>query len=299
MLFEREQPLSAAPRPAVGRPVVSSRAAHPCRLITQEQPGKRQSAKNWVALSVATALCVLGFPGTASFAATSGGLQLTVSPTVSAVDAPLTIRVSGLQPGAKVTLTVSSVDAAGVNWTSTDTYSAGSAGTVDPATSENTGPSALKGYNGTDPMGPVDFMSAAQYPSIAPGSGPARPFNLPDGWPAMYSWAECSLSFQGQRGCTWSKPLSFAFTATSGQAHAQAKPVMAELAAARDSYPHELLEYPDAGHGVGTLVPYYPGWASFEHAVAAVGGILMGGNAVANPLARADQWPKLLSFLRN
>ncbi len=34
--------------------------------------------------------------------ATAGGLQLTVRPTVSAADTPLSIRVSGVQPGANV-----------------------------------------------------------------------------------------------------------------------------------------------------------------------------------------------------
>ncbi len=48
--------------------------------------------------------------------ATTGGLQLTVTPKVSAADAPLAIRVSGLQPGANVTLAVTSVDAKGVKW---------------------------------------------------------------------------------------------------------------------------------------------------------------------------------------
>ncbi len=412
--------------------------------------------------------------------ATAGGLQVTVTPKVSAADTPLTIRVSGLQPGAKVRLTVRSVDAKGVKWSSSSIYKAGPAGTVDPATSPpqaslatGTGPE----YEGTDPMGPVDFMEA---PLLSSNLAPIWPFGLmmPDVTPPqLYWWAKCSLRLQGQHGCTWSKPLSFTFTATSGQAHAsvtvqrgpafpvtvsfesvaatgfygvfwqppashdnhigvvdfdgdapgvnvppigamlaargyptldlayfgesglpqhppvsleyfakalrwlghrpgvdprrlwvmgwslgseaalllgthypnlvhgvaalspnnmvdcswtfggqpvpcavaipvakirgpvfldcggadtswpscpQAKAAMAELAAARDSYPHELLDYPQAGHGIGTLLPYYPGLAA-DDALWGIGG----DTVVANPLARADQWPKLLAFLRN
>jgi dienelactone hydrolase len=424
--------------------------------------------------------------------ATPGALQVTVTPKVSAADAPLTIRVSGAQPGASVTLTVTSVDAVGIKWSSTSMYTASSAGTIDPATTEETA-----FYNGTDPMGPVDFMNAAP---IASAKATIWPFGLPSPWfvsntkaQPMYSWAECPLS-QAQHGCTWSKPLSFTFTATSGQTHAsvtvergpvtpvtasfesvaatgfygvfwqppagqdnhigvveftgssgginnpvgamlamhgyptldlayfgepglpqaakglsleyfakalrwlgtqpgvnarrlwvigwsggseaafllgvhypglvhgvaalapyqvvicaaltgqawslagkllpctkqvmpyptdnpaavipvakihgpvfvdcpeadssgtcdQAKAVMAELAAAHDTYPHELLDYPAAAHGVGLLLPYYPGIAFLETAWQ-----LAGDGAVANPLARADQWPKLLAFLRN
>ena len=439
--------------------------------------------------------------------ATAGGLQVTVSPKVSAADAPLTIRVSGAQPGAQVTLTVTSVDADGIKWSSTSTYTATSAGTVDPATSSENGeyvgpPSAGPiDFAGTDPMGPVDFMAA---PLLSSELTPIWPFGLMSPYGAVsstqalrfYSWAKCSLS-QAQHGCTWSKPLSFTFTATSGQAHASVtvqrgpalpvtasfesvaatgfygvfwqppashdnhvgivefdgdrggiyipvgamlaargyptldlayvgepglpqteqgisleyfakalswlghqpgvdpgrlwvisrsrgteaalllgvdypslvhgvvalvpgdtadcsagegsplwtfggKPVpctnqfnkthptdnpaaviavtkihgpvllecgeqdtnwsscdhseamMAELAAAHDTHPHELLNYPVAAHGLGLLLPYYPGIAAAEE-FWGIGGY----SVVANPLARADQWPKLLAFLRN
>ena len=77
---------------------------------------------------------------------------------------------------------------------------------------------------GTDPMGPVDFMNAPQVPSAR---ATIWPFGLPSPWRVsstksqpMYSWAKCSLSLQAQHGWRWSKPLSFTFAATSGQAHA-------------------------------------------------------------------------------
>jgi dienelactone hydrolase len=416
--------------------------------------------------------------------AIAGSLQLTISPKVSSADSPLTIRVSGAQPGAKVVLSVTSVDAAGIKWSSISTYTATSAGTVDPATSSENGrvrrapPYGPIYFVGTDPMGPVDFMAAPLLPS----------------W---YWWAKCSLSLHGLHRCTWSKSLSFTFTARSGKAHASvtvqrgpalpvtasfesvaatgfygvfwqppasgdnhvgivefggsgggidipvgamlaargyptldlayfdepglpqatkdlsldyfakalrwlgrqsgvdprrlwvmgwsmgseaalllgvhypslvhgvvglapndvadcstgegsplwtfkgkplpctnqfnnthptdnpaavipvakihgpvllecgkqdsvwsscahSKAMMAELAAAHDTYPHELLDYPDAGHGLGMLLPYYPGVAAVEQ-FEGIGG----DSVVANPLARADQWPKLLAFLRN
>ncbi len=423
--------------------------------------------------------------------ATAGGLQLTVRPTVSAADTPLSIRVSGVQPGANVTLTVTSVDADGIKWISISTYTASSAGTVNTATS----PDKLV-YPGIDPMVPIDLMGA---PQGSPAQAAIWPFGLDVSnttSPSFYWWAKCSLS-QAQHGCTWSKPLDFTFTATSGNAHASvtvqrgpALPVtasfesvaatgfygvfwqppaghdnhvgvmefggsgggmdipigamlaargyptldlayfgepslpkaakdlsleyfakalgwlgrqpgvdphrlwvmgwsmgseaalllgvdypslvhgvvalapndvadcsmgagsplwtfggksvpctnqfnnthptdnpvavmpvakirgpvllecgghdsawsscahseamMAELAAAHDTYPHELLEYPDAAHGLGMLLPYYPGIALAEQSFG-----IGSSSVVADPLARADQWPKLLAFLHN
>jgi dienelactone hydrolase len=186
-------------------------------LNAQCRPGAPLGAKALV-LAVAAALFSLASPGVAAAATTpAGNLQLSVTPKVSAADTPLTISVSGLRPGAQVALTVTSVDAAGVKWRSTSTYAASSAGTVDPATSKG-----LDSYTGIDPMGPVDFMSPGAPGTPGPTSGlyPTWPFGLSSAWGPLYSWAKCSLSLQGQSGCSWSKPLSFRFTATSGQAHA-------------------------------------------------------------------------------
>jgi hypothetical protein len=182
VLFERKKALNAAPGPAAGSPVQSSRAAHRWRLINQPQSGKRQSASKWLALSVTTALCVLGFPGMASAAATSGGLQLTVSPKVSAADTPLSIRVGGLPSGAKVTLAVTSVDAAGIKWSASGTFLATSAGTVDPATSPPQSAGGSVEYTGTDPTGPADFMTAGPSAQPADVLTPVWPFGLPGEW---------------------------------------------------------------------------------------------------------------------
>jgi dienelactone hydrolase len=73
-----------------------------------------------------------------------------------------------------------------------------------------------------------------------------------------------------------------------------AKAMMAELAAAHVRFPHELLAYPAAGHAICTVLPYTPGLVPAEEAFS-----LGGTNDVANALARAAQWPKLLAYLRN
>jgi hypothetical protein len=70
---------------------------------------------------------------------------------------------------------------------------------------------------------------------------------------------------------------------------------MAELAAVHDRYPHELFDYPDAGHGIGFLLPNYPGLAVSE----SMWGSNEGNRDVSNALARVAQWPKVLAFLRN
>jgi len=77
--------------------------------------------------------------------------------------------------------------------------------------------------------------------------------------------------------------------------------MMAALAAAHYSYPHEILEYPRAGHALGMLLPYYPGPAAFEESLQPPGWLpgFNGTSDVSNPLARAAQWPKLIAFLRN
>ena len=124
-----------------------------------------------VCAGVVLAAMVAVMPATA----TAGGLQLTVTPKVSAADAPLSIRVSGAQPGANVTLTVTSVDAKGVKWSSSSTYKAGPAGTVDPATT----PAVAGSYKGVDAMGPIDWMKGS--PDSAPPDSAGTVASA--GWP--------------------------------------------------------------------------------------------------------------------
>ncbi|MDQ6709167.1 MAG: acyl-CoA thioesterase/BAAT N-terminal domain-containing protein [Candidatus Dormibacteraeota bacterium] len=67
-----------------------------------------------------------------------------------------------------------------------------------------------------------------------------------------------------------------------------ARAIGAELDAAHKGYPYTLLSYPQAGHGVGNLVPY---------TLAGRMGTLDGASLLANDLARAKAWPRLLDFL--
>jgi dienelactone hydrolase len=407
----------------------------------------------------------------------AGTLRLTVSPRSSAFDAPLTISISGVTPGQRATLGVTSVDATGVKWSSSSTYVAGPSGTVDPATSPAV-PALGVSYFGLDRMGPVDFMTTAAgpgstfswwapkkttnafkllnfvfsassgqahasvtvqrgialpvtassesvaangflgefweppagenthvailefggwtgginpiggqfashgYPTLdiaffgAPGL-PKVPKDIPLGYFAKaLGWlarqpgvdpkriwvmgtgeysggsaaalllgayyptlvhgvvalvpsaaAGCfhTLSGGGCYGPPWTfdgRPVPYTtqydtFHPTDNPAAlipvrkirgpvfldcggsdsiwdacSHGETIMAELAAAHDAYPHELLSYPDAGDGIGVPVPYCPGWATYPNDLA-------GSDVVSNPVALAEQWPKLLAFLHN
>lgn len=67
-----------------------------------------------------------------------------------------------------------------------------------------------------------------------------------------------------------------------------ARQIATELDAARNGYPYTLLSYPQAGNGIGNLVPYL---------LAGRTGTLDGATPQANDLARAQAWPKLLAFI--
>ena len=67
-----------------------------------------------------------------------------------------------------------------------------------------------------------------------------------------------------------------------------ARQIAAELDAARNGYPYTLLSYPQAGHGIGNMVPYV---------MAGRTGTLDGPTPQANDQARAQAWPKLLDLL--
>jgi dienelactone hydrolase len=401
--------------------------------------------------------------------------QLTVSPKSSAFDAPLTISISGLTPGQRVTLGVTSVDATGVKWSSSSTYVAGPSGTVDPATSPAV-PAPGVSYFGLDPMGPVDFVTTTAgagstfswwapkkttnasrllsfvfsassgqahssvtvqrglalpvtpssesvaadgfsgefweppagenthiailefggwtggidpigalfasrgYPTLdiaffgAPGLAkepkdiPLEYFAKALGWLARQpgvnpkrvwvmgtsDWtgsaeaallmgvhypklvhgvvalapsavANCYMTPAGLcDGPTWlfdGRPVPYTTQDTPHptdnpaavipvakirgpvlldcggsdsiwDACSHAETIMAELAAAHDTYPHELLSYPEAGDGIGVPVPYCPGWATYAND-------FDGADVVSNPVALAELWPKLLAFLHN
>ncbi|MBO0701586.1 MAG: acyl-CoA thioesterase/BAAT N-terminal domain-containing protein [Candidatus Dormibacteraeota bacterium] len=70
--------------------------------------------------------------------------------------------------------------------------------------------------------------------------------------------------------------------------------IQSRLDGAHDPYPHPFYRYPDAGHGVDALVPYDPGLSL----AAAVDAFNVGGRTpLANAIADAILWPKILSFL--
>jgi dienelactone hydrolase len=67
-----------------------------------------------------------------------------------------------------------------------------------------------------------------------------------------------------------------------------AEQIIDELSTAKNKYPHQLLEYDDAGHAVGTF-PYAP-----------IGGtalIKLGGRAAGDAQSQRDSWPKVLALL--
>lgn len=68
--------------------------------------------------------------------------------------------------------------------------------------------------------------------------------------------------------------------------------ITARLAAHHNQYPHIALHYPDAGHSVGTMLPYAPTTVTGSAA-----GLDFGGTLPSNLAAKADAWPKLLRFL--
>jgi len=66
-----------------------------------------------------------------------------------------------------------------------------------------------------------------------------------------------------------------------------ASAIMSRLEASHHAYRHVLLSYPDAGHGIGSLLPYLSGAgrSDREHATP------------SDQAARVNAWPQLLSFI--
>jgi dienelactone hydrolase len=69
------------------------------------------------------------------------------------------------------------------------------------------------------------------------------------------------------------------------------------LDAAHPGVRHEVLVYPDAGHGVGTY-PYIPRAVAPVHPLTQEP-VRLGGSRPTNEWARADGYPKMLSFLED
>ena len=71
-----------------------------------------------------------------------------------------------------------------------------------------------------------------------------------------------------------------------------AKAIMNWLDRHHDRYRHVLAEYPQAGHGVGTFIPYEPSNLKSQ-------GRLAGAKAESNQVALANVWPRLMEFLQS
>lgn len=80
-------------------------------------------------------------------------VRLTVTPAHALQDSPVSIRVSGLRPGERATVTASAVDAFRVTWLSRTTFVASAAGLVDLGQRPVSG-----SYDDVDPMGVIDRM---------------------------------------------------------------------------------------------------------------------------------------------
>ncbi|MGA2806472.1 MAG: acyl-CoA thioesterase/bile acid-CoA:amino acid N-acyltransferase family protein [Acidimicrobiales bacterium] len=152
---------------------------------------KRCFSRGWLVATSQFAVAAIAVPAllvtprlALSSPARQGELRLVVTPSLSLSTDPLSIRISGLRAGQRVSLIVTSVDSHGVHWKSLSTYNAGPSGTVSPASAPSGGPS----YTGVDAMGPVDFTAS---------SSKSAPF---------YFWGN--------------KPLGFYFRATSGTENA-------------------------------------------------------------------------------
>ncbi|MEV0133290.1 acyl-CoA thioesterase/bile acid-CoA:amino acid N-acyltransferase family protein [Dactylosporangium sp. NPDC050688] len=76
---------------------------------------------------------------------------------------------------------------------------------------------------------------------------------------------------------------------------AQAQRIMQRLDDAKVTAPHQVLVYPDAGHGVGSF-PYLPAGVAQSHPGSDFARSL-GGTRAADAAARSDGWPKVLAFL--
>lgn len=71
-----------------------------------------------------------------------------------------------------------------------------------------------------------------------------------------------------------------------------AKAIMNRLDGHHDRYRHVLAEYPQAGHGVGSFVPYEPSNPKNQ-------GSLAGAQPESNQVALAKVWPRLMEFLHS
>jgi dienelactone hydrolase len=240
---------------------------------------KRRPTKPWLVL-VPIVFLLASSAGAVAAAGPGSHIRLSVSPPISAADSPLSIRVSGLAPGQRITLSATSVDAEGREWSAAINYVANRAGVVDPALQRGIdpeGPICLGTGKpcllGPDAMAPIDLMTNPRMLSTSLNLS-AWPFGSYSGYENAYAWATCKSPGAGEGGCSWSKPRPFTFTATSAGDRASvtvergpAAPVTASVVtvsvhefygvywqppADRDNH-IGILEFGGSGGGVDTL----------------------------------------------
>jgi dienelactone hydrolase len=127
--------------------------------------------------SLLTAFAVAGVGGLAACTGGSAGagVALRVTPAASVADQPVRITVSGLTPGTAVSLRLRSTDATHVPWSSSATFRASAAGSVNPGRM-----AAQSGsYTGRSAMGLFWSMKP-------PLPGPASAYYWPGTRPAVF-----------------------------------------------------------------------------------------------------------------
>jgi len=127
--------------------------------------------------SLLAAFAVAGVAGLAACAGgpAGAGVALHVTPAASVADQPVRITVSGLTPGTAVSLRLRSTDATHTAWSSSATFRASAAGSVNPARM-----AARSGsYTGRSAMGLFWSMQP-------PVPGPASAYYWPGARPAVF-----------------------------------------------------------------------------------------------------------------
>jgi hypothetical protein len=146
--------------------------------------------------SLLAAFAVAGATGLAACSGGSAGagVALHVTPAVSVADQPVRITVSGLTPGTAVSLQLRSTDATRVPWSSSATFRASAAGSVNPARM-----TAQSGsYTGRSAMGLFWSMEP-------PVPGPASAYYWPGARPAVFDLSatahDSTLASARRAGC--------------------------------------------------------------------------------------------------
>ncbi len=131
---------------------------------------RRRALRLWGAISLVVASAVVA--GCGSGGGTAG--RLSVGPARALYDTPITIGVSGLDPGQTVTLRMSTRDKTGRTWSSSATFRADSTGRVTGSSEPDSGSDG-----GADPQG--------LYDSLKPAGGGQAEFTPPHPWTIQVS----------------------------------------------------------------------------------------------------------------